>query len=133
MENNKWQKHFLIFKFYTISINQLLKLQEQICLVLQVTSTAVVPEQKIKLGQQLVQLFHHCHEGIIELHDPAQRPVLFTHHHSKAAQKLLKILTDFLSIENSLNVPYWVKVIILLSKITPKNNNLLTIITHMEL
>lgn len=35
MENNKWQKQFLTLKFYsTISIKQLSKLQEQICVVL---------------------------------------------------------------------------------------------------
>lgn len=46
MENNKWQKQFLTVKFYsTISINQLSKLQEQICVVLVVTSTAVVPDK----------------------------------------------------------------------------------------
>lgn len=74
-------------------------------MVLLVTSTAFVPEQ-IKPGQISQSNSYHCHEGITVLLDPAQPPVLFTHHHSKAAQKLLNILIDFLSIEYSLNVLY---------------------------
>lgn len=47
----------------------------------------------------------------------------------RRCKKLMKVLIDFLSIQSSLDILYWVKVIILLSKITLRNGNLLTIIT----